>query len=99
MNKDGTKKFRYRLKNEKINRDIFLEAWRKSFEFEMMNYLVITKASKGEHIYIRDNYVQYRTGSGRIKKNIAGKEMLGITSGLGISGEVIGKALKILGKI
>lgn len=98
LNKDGTKKFRYRLKNEKINRDIFLEAWRKSFEFEMMNYLVITKASKGKHIYIRDNYVQYRTDRDRIKKIITGKEILEITSGLGMSGEMIEKALKILGK-
>jgi len=99
LNKDGTKKFRYRLKNEKIKKDIFFEAWRKSFEFEMMNYLVITKASNGEHIYIRDNYVQYGTGNNKIKKHIETREMADITSGLGISGEVIVKALKILGKI
>lgn len=99
LNKDGTKKFRYRLKNEKIKKDIFFEAWRKSFEFEMMNYLVITKASKGEHIYIRDNYVQYGTGSNKIKKHIETREMADITSGLGMSCEVIVKALKILGKI
>jgi len=95
---NNNKKFRYRLKNEKVKRDIFFEAWKRSFEFEMMNYLIITRVSQGEHIYMRNNYLQYKTETGITKKKINTQKILEITSQIGISKEIISKALKVLGK-
>ncbi len=96
---DGNRKFRYRIKNEFVHRDLYLEAWKKSFEFEMMNSLVITKVSQREHFYIRNNFFQHNSLKGKIKKNITTEELICFTSGAGISAEVIRKALTILGRI
>jgi len=96
---DGNRKFRYRIKNEFVHRDVYLEAWKKSFEFEMMNSLVITKVSQREHFYIRNNFFQHNSLKGKIKKHITTEELIRFTSGAGISAEVIRKALTILGRI
>ena len=96
---DGNKKFRYKIKNEAIERDTYLEAWKNSFEFEMMNSLVITKATNEEHLYIRNNFFQHKFSGSKIKKHISTDELIQYTSKAGISEEIIRKALTLLGRL
>lgn len=98
IERKGYKKFRYRLKNEKISREDYLEAWQKSFEFEMMNHLVITKSIDNRQIYIRNNYFQNKTENEVLKKHITTEELVTITSHMGISEKIIKQALITLGR-
>ncbi len=53
-NERGFKKFRYKIKRDKVNEDTFISAWEKSFEFEMMNHMILSKEVEDGVIYIKD---------------------------------------------
>ncbi|MEN3045303.1 MAG: arylamine N-acetyltransferase [Candidatus Hydrothermales bacterium] len=53
---EGFKKLRYKIKMEKVSEDDFISAWKKSFEFEMMNHIVISKDVGDGIVYIKDEH-------------------------------------------
>ena len=65
----GFKKFRYKIKMNKVSEDGFISAWEKSFEFEMMNHFIITKDVGDGIIYIKDeNFHKIKRGKSYYKK-------------------------------
>jgi len=49
------KKFRYKIKLQPVNNDIFFDAWKESFKLENMNHIIINAYSEENHIYIKDH--------------------------------------------
>lgn len=56
---NGHKKFRYKAHIEKASDSEFVSAWEKTYFFEMMNHIVVSKVLEDKIIYIRDNFVHF----------------------------------------
>lgn len=65
---NGHRKFRYKAPIEKINDIDFISAWEKTYFFEMMNHIVVSKSIGDKIIYIRDNFVHFIKNG--VSKNI-----------------------------
>jgi arylamine N-acetyltransferase len=69
ITKNKNLKFRYKIKKEEVSFEKFLDAWEKSFYFEMMNYIVVTKVKEDCLIYLRDkNFHIIKDGKTYYKK-------------------------------
>lgn len=84
--------FRYHLKSGRIGYDEFVDAWERSFEFEMMNHLVTIVAREDRLIYLRDRWWHEFTRAGRARREVPPEE----AARLGLSSELVGRALAVL---
>jgi arylamine N-acetyltransferase len=95
---NGHRKFRYSVKLEKISFDDFLSAWEKTFEFEMMNHIVVVKLLKDKLIYLRDNFVHIiKDGVSKNIKLDSIFELENFVEKIGIKKEVFKKVCAKLG--
>ncbi|MEO0266967.1 MAG: arylamine N-acetyltransferase [candidate division WOR-3 bacterium] len=83
-NKKGFKKFRYKIKMEKVKEDEFISAWEKSFEFEMMNHIIITKDVGDGIIYIKDEHFHKIKKDGSFYKKLTKEEFYKFLESLNI---------------
>ncbi|GBD02822.1 hypothetical protein HRbin19_00092 [bacterium HR19] len=91
---NGHRKFRYSVKLEKTSFDDFLSAWEKTFEFEMMNHLIVVKLFKDKLIYIRDNFVHLiKDGVSKSIKLDSIFELENFVEKIGIKKEVLRKVV------
>ncbi|MCL5036799.1 MAG: arylamine N-acetyltransferase [Chloroflexi bacterium] len=95
---NGYNKERYRLKSPGVSQDDYLVIWKNSYNWQMMNYMIVNRLYEGEHIYIRDMHLQ-RTRNGKtVQKKLSPAELEDVVTGLGISGPVFKEARAALGK-
>lgn len=80
----GFKKFRYKIKMEKVNETDFISAWRKSFEFEMMNHIIITKDVGDGIIYIKDEHFHKIKNGKTFYKKLTKEEFYKVLENLNI---------------
>ncbi|MEO0271314.1 MAG: arylamine N-acetyltransferase [candidate division WOR-3 bacterium] len=92
----GFKKFRFKIKKEKVNEDDFISAWKKSFEFEMMNHVIVSKKVRDGIIYIRDGHFHKIKEGKTFYKKLEEREMIKIFEELNIKRDLI---LKVKGFI
>ncbi len=96
ITKNKNLKFRYRIKKENVSFEEFLDAWEKSFYFEMMNYIVVTKTKEDSLIYLRDkNFHIIKDGKTYYKK-IEEDEIPLILKELGFKEDLFFKAKSFL---
>ncbi len=88
-NERGFKKFRYKIKRERVNEDIFISAWEKSFEFEMMNHLILSKEIEDGLIYIKDEHFHKIKDGKTYYKKITFKDLKKIITHVNISQDLI----------
>lgn len=88
----GFKKFRFKIKKEKVSEEDFISAWEKSFDFEMMNHMVISKAINDGIIYIKDNHFHEIRSGKTFYKKLEEKEVIDILERLKIKRNLIEKA-------
>ncbi len=88
LNKKGIKKFRYKIKDKPIKEDDFISAWEKSFEFEMMNHLVISKDIGKGILYLKDNHFHLIKEGKTFYKRLEEKEILDILKSINIKKEL-----------
>jgi arylamine N-acetyltransferase len=92
---NGHRKIRYALKPERVGADQFRGAWRRSFEFEMMQYPVVTRImDDGRHVYLRNGYLME---NGRPLSTLAPDQIPSFVGSLGIRPQLAERALEILG--
>jgi hypothetical protein len=88
----GCATFRYHLKPDRVSADDFVDAWERSFEWEMMNHLVTIVARGDRLIYLRDGHWHEFTRTGRVKRDVPPES----ASELGLSRELVARALAVL---
>ncbi len=54
---DGHEKFRYELHDETVSDEDFQDLWLSSFDWDMMDQLVINRLVGHTHLYLRDTYL------------------------------------------
>jgi len=91
-NEKGFKKFRYKIKREKVKEDTFISAWEKSFEFEMMNHMILSKEIEDGLIYIKDEHFHKIKEGRTYYRKIGKEELLSVFRELKIKEELILKA-------
>ena len=84
--------FRYHLKRGRVSGDDFVDAWERSFEWEMMNHLVTIVARGDRLIYLRDGHWHEFTRAGRVKREVPPEA----ANELGLSREIVARALAVL---
>jgi arylamine N-acetyltransferase len=88
-NERGFKKFRYKIKKKKVNEDIFISAWEKSFEFEMMNHMILSKEKGDALIYIKDEHFHKIKNGKTYYKKLEEKEFLSVFRNLEVKEELV----------
>ncbi|MBI2932116.1 MAG: arylamine N-acetyltransferase [Planctomycetes bacterium] len=89
---NGRARFRYHLKDNRVGEDEFIDAWERSFEFEMMNHLVTVVARDDRLIYLRDGHYHEFSRAGCVRREVAPES----ARELGLSRELVGRALACL---
>ncbi len=94
---NGHRKFRYSASLNPCSYDDFFSAWEKTYEFEMMNHIIIVKEKSDELIYVRDNFVHFIKNG--ISKNLkmSFDDVRKIVVSLGIEEKIFDKAVSNLG--
>lgn len=54
---DGHEKFRYELHDGTVTDDEFQDLWMRSFDWDMMDQLVVNRLVEETHLYLRDTYL------------------------------------------
>jgi arylamine N-acetyltransferase len=92
---NGHRKIRYTLKPQSVTRGRFLEAWRRSFDLEMMGYPVMTCVdARGRHVYVRGPHYMV---DGRFVRRLGPEEVVGVASEQGIAPDITRRAISIVG--
>ncbi len=91
-NERGFKKFRFKIKRDKVDEETFISAWEESFEFEMMNHKVVSKEVEDGTIYIRDEHFHKIKEGKTFYKKLEEREIIEILEKLKIKKELILKA-------
>ncbi|MFH1727058.1 MAG: arylamine N-acetyltransferase [Pseudomonadota bacterium] len=95
IDKSGIKE-RYILKNNPESDDTFKKHWLDSFNFPMMNHILITKMFPEGQLYLRNNYFQKNTASKKEKKKMNEISTELIFSAFGINDELSKLAIDII---
>ncbi len=66
----GVEKWRYRLKIEPLSMERFKELWLRTFRFNMMESILITKVSEEGQLYLRNQSVQRVNRQQRIRSRV-----------------------------
>lgn len=96
ITKGGNLKFRYRIKNKEVSEEEFIEAWKRSFEFEMMNHLVITKELPDGVVYLRDRHYHKILNGKTFYRELDGMEIEKVIKEIGIDKNVFLKVKSFL---
>ncbi|MDQ7823543.1 MAG: arylamine N-acetyltransferase [Candidatus Eremiobacteraeota bacterium] len=97
LSDSGHEKFRYRIKSSAADEGTFFDAWKASFEFEMMDHIVINTYRDGRHIYLRDSMLHETGGAVRLRKRLTGQEFFQVLARLGMAPEMARHALSLTG--
>lgn len=81
---NGHRKFRYKAHLKPVSKEDFISAWEETYEFEMMNHVVVSKLLKDKIIYIRDNFVHFIKGGVSKNFKMEKEEVLKIIREIGI---------------
>jgi arylamine N-acetyltransferase len=95
LNKSG-KKWRYTLKDRPVSVEEFREHWLKSFSWNMMNSLLVTRITHETQLYLRDNYLQVTSEGQRNQRKIRSDYARVISEIFGIPEEIILEAQQIV---
>jgi hypothetical protein len=93
----GNRKLRLTFKIDPVSDEAFGKFWERSFEFEMMNYPVLTRCVNGAHHYLQDNVLAIRDAH-RTKRTVLTPEMqIDFLSGsVNIHRSIVTQALEIV---
>ena len=94
---NGHRKFRYSTFLKPCSFDEFFSAWEKTYEFEMMNHLIIVKERSDELVYIRDNFVHFIKNGVSKNLKMSRDDVRKIVISLGIEEKIFDKAVSNLG--
>lgn len=93
---NGFRKLRYSLKMKPVSQHDFTDAWKRSFEFEMMNYPVVTKLLEdGSHVYLRGSHLMV---DGKTRHALSSTDIPTVVESWGIHPSLARRALEILGR-
>lgn len=92
---NGYRRIRYTLRLDPVSPAEYEDAWRRSFEFEMMNYPVLTWLAGGRHIYVRGPHYMV---DGRYIRRLDRGGIVAAAAAAGIAREVAERALAALGR-
>jgi arylamine N-acetyltransferase len=92
----GVEKWRYRLKDREVSETEFKDHWIRSFSFNMMNNILITRATEEGHLYVRDRHFRWMNRSSRESAKIKDDYENRLCKIFGIQSEAIREALTIL---
>jgi arylamine N-acetyltransferase len=95
----GNRKFRYCIKNEEIDEGVFFDCWKHSFEFEMMNYIVVNRCDGLRHVYMRDRFLHAMEKGKSVKREMTPSEIITVAGSMGMSRHLVAEALAVLGKL
>jgi arylamine N-acetyltransferase len=92
----GNEKWRYRLKDSAVSEAEFKDHWIRSFSFNMMNNILITRATEEGHLYVRDRHFSKTSRASRESAKIKDDYESTLGRIFGIRNEAIREALTIL---
>ncbi len=90
------RKWRYKLKLKGVDLKEFMELWERSFSYNMMNSLVITKYDRNSIIYLRNRFFRITSKEGKKNKKLKGDLAYWISNLFGIDEKIVKEALKII---
>jgi arylamine N-acetyltransferase len=92
----GQQKWRYRLKMNPVNKELFKKFWNESFSYNMMNSLMISRADENSRLYFRKNRFSQISRRGKHNTNVQGQEAEFARKVFGFDRALVHRALKIL---
>lgn len=94
---NGELRYRLTFRTDPADPAEFLQAWKASFDWDMMHYPLLTRIVDGEQIYLQKQRLQIRTKSNLRTHNVAMDDLAGrITRDFGMSEPLVRRALAIL---
>ncbi|MDP6359045.1 MAG: arylamine N-acetyltransferase [Planctomycetota bacterium] len=70
----GSRKHRFTIKTERVENDTFLLHWEKSFDFDMMEYPLVTRIIDGRQHYLQGLSYQTRTEAETVERELTVEE-------------------------
>ncbi len=91
------KRYRLTFKTSPVDSGQFQKAWDASFDWEMMHYPLVTKATESHQLYLRGGHLQRRSQQQVHREEVPDMELAErIVREFNMDGTVIKKALEIL---
>jgi arylamine N-acetyltransferase len=91
---NGQRRYRLTYKVAIVDEQQFLDAWKRSFTFDMMSYPVITFCKDGRHIYLQGSTLRVRGAEGLVTRELTLEEQRAfIVTQCGIDERVFTQAL------
>lgn len=95
----GQSKYRLTFKTTPVDAGEFLRAWDESFDWEMMQYPVLTTVRNGAQLYLQGHRYQVRTNANVLRAEMNDEELAQrIVSEFGIDPSIAQRALHILAR-
>jgi len=94
----GGRKFRYTIKNEEVDEGTFFDCWKRSFDFDMMHYLVVNRMAGKRRIYLRDRFLHITDEGRTTRREIGIHETMEILGAMGMSRKMLEETFSALGK-
>ena len=95
---NGFRKLRYRLRNSDVDRATFFDCWKRSFEFEMMNYLVVNQHTLQGHLYLRDRHFHAIREGSHEQREMTRADIVALLGAMGMAPQKVEEALAVLGR-
>lgn len=93
----GQRKYRLTFKTEGADDAQFLRAWDASFQFDMMQYPVLTRTAENRQLYLQDSFWQVRSRDHLTKLELSPEELVKtIGTEFGIDPQLAAQALAAL---
>lgn len=93
----GQQSLRLTFTTSPVDHGEFLRAWDASFDWDMMNYPLLTRVAAGRQLYLNKNRLQVRTVADVERAEIAPERLVErIATEFGIAPEVAARALAVL---
>ncbi len=89
---DGHEKFRYQLHDEPVSFDELRDIWGASFDWEMMNQLVVNKVVGETHFYLRDTYLHENSKDAHRQRELEDRGVIRQVQRLGLDGAIAREA-------
>jgi arylamine N-acetyltransferase len=99
VEKDGRIRYRLTYKTTPVDELEFRAAWKRSFDWEMMTYPVVSSIAGESQIYVQKSSLTIRTKDSSTRTALTSEELVHeISSKLSISSDIVRKALSYLKK-
>jgi arylamine N-acetyltransferase len=93
----GERRYRLTFKTDPADAAEFLHAWDASFDWDMMQYPVLTRLRGGRQLYLQENRFQQRQRGEVRREEIARDQLVArISAEFGLDASLIARALEIL---